>query len=116
MNRDKNGEADGMNLEVESKDEVMCSVAVPPTLHVMFIFDSYSTVTIGCCVIGLEYMLRIAVSRSGCRGCRRSSTVCAESRCRIVSSQLSLRPVCVESLRTAVVSNTRRQSATIVVM
>ena len=23
MNRDKNGEADGMNLEVDSKDEVM---------------------------------------------------------------------------------------------
>ena len=63
-------------------------------------------------------MLRIAVSGAVVEvgGCRRSSTVCAESRCRIVSSQLSLRPVCVESLRTVVVSNTRRQSATIVVM
>jgi len=57
--------------------------------------------------------MRIAVSRGGGR---RSSTVCVESRCRIVSSQLSLRPVCVESLRTVVVSNIRRQSAAIVVM
>jgi len=57
--------------------------------------------------------MRIAVSRGGGR---RSSTVCVESRCRIVSSQLSLRPVCVESLRTVVVSNIRRQSAAMVVM
>ena len=26
-----------------------CSVAVPSTLHVIFIFDSHSTVPIGCC-------------------------------------------------------------------
>ena len=26
-----------------------CSVAVPSTLHVIFIFDSHSTVSIGCC-------------------------------------------------------------------
>jgi len=47
-------------------------------------------------------MLRIAVSRGGCR---RSSTVGAESRCRIVSSQLSRRQ---SALR--VVLNSHRQS------
>jgi len=49
------------------------------TLHVIFIFDSYSTVSIGCCCHWPRIMLRIAVSRGCCRGWPRSSSVCVQS-------------------------------------
>ena len=84
-----------------------CSVAVPPTLHVIFILTATPLFLLVAVAIGLEY--NAAHSSVGAvvevGGCRRSSTVCAESRCRIVSSQLSRRQ---SALR--VVLNSHRQS------
>ena len=66
-------------------------MAVPPTLHVMFIFDRYSTVPIGCFAIGLEYMLRTTVSGGGYRAAvvvsRRQSATIAYSLCKVVSGR-----------------------------
>ena len=92
-------------------------MAVPPTLHVIFILTATPLFLLVAVAIGLEYNAAHssvvgAVVAFGCdRGCRRSSTVCVESRCRIVSSQLSRRQ---SALR--VVSNSRRQSAAIAIM
>ena len=42
---------------------VGCSVAVPPTLHVIFILTATPLFLLVAIAIGLEYMLRIAVSQ-----------------------------------------------------
>ena len=68
-----------------------CSVVVPPTLHVIFILTATPLFLLVAVAIGLEYMLRIAVSRGDCRAvsccsqsaseCKRvkSSSVCCDS-------------------------------------
>ena len=79
---------------ITSSLESICSVAVPPTLHVIFILTATPQFLLVAVAIGLEYNVRTAVSRGGgCRAaivevncCRRSSTVCVESRIEQLSS------------------------------
>ena len=65
-----------LNLYSALNPSVSCSVAVPPTLHVIFILTATPLFLLVAVAIGLEYN----AAHSCCRGCRRSSTVCVESR------------------------------------
>jgi len=70
-------------------------VAVPPTLHVIFILDSYSTVPIGCRCHRPRIMLRLAVSH-GLWAVVESASECKQGvDSQSVSRELSI--VCVES-------------------